>query len=77
MPTSMLTSFLYHRISHLLLTVSIPSLCDQANENVVKETKVKSLMNGVKDSTDCGIEESYVSADKYADIVTLPYVISY
>ena len=28
-------------------------------------------VNGVKDSKDGGVVESYVSADKYADIVTL------
>jgi hypothetical protein len=36
-------------------------------------------VKGVKDSKDGGIEESYVSADKYANIVTLSsyQVISY
>jgi hypothetical protein len=58
--------------------LSIPSFCDQGNGNVAKETKVKSLgVEGVKDSKDGGVVESYVSAEKYADIVTLSYVIPY
>ena len=46
------------------MTLSIPSLFDQGDENVAKETKVKSLgVSGVKDSKDGGVKESYVSAD--------------
>ncbi len=54
------------------MNLSIPSLCDQGDRNIAKETKVKSLgVEGVKDSKDGGIVESYVSADKYADIISL------
>jgi hypothetical protein len=54
------------------LKLSIPSLCDKGNGKVAKETKVKSLgVEGVKDSKDGGVKESYVSADKYADIISL------
>jgi len=68
----MLTSFLYHLIRHLSLTLSIPSLCYQGEGNVVKESEVKSLgVKGVKDSKDGGYLESYVSANKYADIISL------
>ena len=69
---SMLTSFLYHLIRHLSLTLSIPSLFDQ-NANVAnKETEVKSLgVKGGKDSKDSGVVESYVSANKYAAIISL------
>jgi len=68
---SMLTSFLYHLIRHLSLTLSIPSLFDQ-NANVAKETEVKSLgVKGVKDSKEGGVVESYVSANKYAAIISL------
>ena len=60
----MLTSFLYHLIRHLSLTLSIPSLCDQGDGNVAKETEVKSLgVKGGKDSKDGGVVESYVSTD--------------
>ena len=49
---------------HLLLTLSIPSLFDQVDGNVAKETEVKSLgVKGGKDSKDGGVVESYVSAD--------------
>jgi len=69
---SMLTSFLYHLIRHLSLTLSIPSLFDQVDGNVAKETEVKSLgVKGVKDSKDGGVVESYVSTNKYADIISL------
>ena len=38
----------------------------------MKETEVKSLgVNDLKDSKDGGVVESYVSADKYADIISL------
>ena len=69
----MLTSFLYHLIRHLLLTLSIPSLFDQVDGDVAnKETEVKSLgVKGGKDSKDGGYLESYVSANKYADIISL------
>ena len=68
----MLTSFLYHLIRHLSLTLSIPSLFDQGDENVAKETKVKSLgVKGVKDSKDSDVKESNVSGNKYADIISL------
>ena len=68
----MLTSFLYHLIRHLSLTLSIPSLFDQGDENVAKETKVKSLgAKGVNHPKDGGVKDSYVSADKYSHIVTL------
>ena len=54
------------------MTLSISSLRDQGDGNVARETKVKSLgVKGVKDSKDAGVEASFVSADKYADIVTL------
>jgi hypothetical protein len=60
------------------LILSIPSLFDQGNGNVAKETEVKSLgVKGVKELKDGGMEESYVSADKCAHIFTLSYVISY
>ncbi|KAL3778621.1 hypothetical protein ACHAW5_005068 [Stephanodiscus triporus] len=40
--------------------LSIPSFCDQGNGKVVKETEVKSLgVEGVKDSKDGGVEDSY------------------
>ena len=46
------------------MTLSIPSLFDQVNGNVAKETEVKSLgVKGGKDSKDGGVVESYVSAD--------------
>ena len=62
----------------LSFTFSFPSLFDQGDEKVAKETEVMPLgVKGVKDSKDGDVEESYVSADKYADIVTLSYVISY
>ena len=49
---------------HLLLTLSIPSLFDQVDGNVAKETEVKCLgVKGAKDSKDGGVVESYVSAD--------------
>ena len=68
----MLTSFLYHLIRHLSLTLSIPSLFDQGDENVAKETKVKSLgAKGVNHSKDGGNKESNVSGNKYADIISL------
>ena len=68
----MLPSFLYHLIRHLSLTLSIPSLCDQCNANVVKETEAKSVgVKGVKDSKDGGVKDSYVSANKYAAIISL------
>ena len=62
---SMLTSFLYHLVRHLSLTLSIPSLFDQVDGNVAnKETEVKSLgVKGVKDSNDGGVKDSYVSAN--------------
>ena len=64
--------------SVIISTLSIPSLCDQGNGNVAKETKVKSLsVNFVKDSKDDGVMDSYVSADKYADVDILSSVISY
>ena len=54
------------------MTLSIPSLCDQGNGNVAKETEVKSLgVKGGKDSKDGGVVESYVSANKYAAIISL------
>jgi phosphatidylserine synthase len=60
--TSMLTSFLYH-LRHLSLTLSIPSLFDQGDGNVARDTKVKYLgVEGVNDSKDGGVVESYVSA---------------
>ena len=34
-------------------------------------------VKGVKNLMESGMDESYVSADKYADIVTLSSVISY
>jgi len=68
----MLTSFLYHLIRHLSLTLSIPSLCDQNTKVANKETEVKSLgVKGGKDSKDGGVVESYVSANKYAAIISL------
>ena len=68
----MLTSFLYHLIRHLSLTLSIPSLFDQGDENVAKETKVKSLgAKGVNHPKDGGVKDNHVSADKYSHIVTL------
>ena len=66
------TSSLYHPIRHLSLTLSIPSLFDQGDENVAKETKVKSLgAKGVNHSKDGGVKESNVSGNKYADIISL------
>ena len=60
------------------MTLSILSLCDQGDGIVANETEVKSLgVKGVKDSKDGGVEESYVSADKYADVDKLSSVISY
>ena len=60
------------------MTLSIPSLCDQGNGNVAKETEVKSLgLKGVKDSKVGGVEECYVSADEDADVYKLSSVISY
>ena len=60
------------------MTLSILSLCDQGDGNIAKETEVNSLgVNGVKDSKDGGVEASYVSADKYADVDILSSVISY
>jgi hypothetical protein len=57
---------------YLLLTLSNPSLCDQGDGNVANESKVKFLtVEGVKDSKDGGVKDSYVSADKYADIISL------
>ena len=70
MPTSMLTLLIYHQKSLLLLLSSIPSLCDQGNGNIAKDAKVMSLgVKGVKDSKDGVVVESYVSAEKNADIV--------
>ena len=72
------TSSLYHPIRHLSLTLSIPSLFDQGDENFAKEIKVKSLgAKGVNDPKDGGVKESNVSGNKYADIATLSYVFSY
>ena len=66
------TSSLYHPIRHLSLTLSIPSLFDQGDEIVAKETEVKSLgAKGVNHSKDGGVKKSNVSADKYADIISL------
>ena len=46
------------------MTLSIPSLFDQGDGIVAKETEVKSLgVKGVKDSKDGGVVEGYVSAD--------------
>ena len=60
------------------MTLSIPSPCDQGNGIVANETKVKPLgVKGVKYLKDGGVVESYVSADKYADIITLASVIFY
>ena len=54
------------------MTLSIPSLFDQGDENVAKETKVKSLgAKGVNHSKDGGVKESNVSGNKYADIISL------
>ena len=55
------------------MTLSIPSLCYQVDGNVAnKETEVKSLgVKGVKDSKEGGVVESYVSANKYAAIISL------
>ena len=76
MPTSM--RYCYSIICLLSLTLSIPSLFDQGDGNVAKETEVKSLgVKDVKDSKDGGVKERYVSADKCADIFTLSYVFSY
>ena len=54
-------------ISHLLFTFSTPSLCDQSNQNVatVTEDMPPLGVKGVGASKDGGVEESYVSADKY------------
>ena len=69
---SMLTSFLSRLLRHLLLNFSIPSLCYQGEGNVAKESEVNCLgVKGVKDSKDGGVVESYVSANKYADIISL------
>ena len=60
------------------MTFLISSLCDQGDGNVARETKVKPLgLKGVKDSKDGGVEANYVSADKYADMISLSSVISY
>ena len=62
------------------MTLSIHSLFDQGDGKVAKETEVMPLgVNGVKDSKDGGVVESYVSAEMNADIVTLSsyQVISY
>ncbi len=59
------------------MILSCLSLCDQGDGNVAKETEVMPLgVKGVKDLKDGCVKDSYVSADKYADIVTLSYVIS-
>ena len=45
----------------------------------MEENEVKLPLGGkgAKDSKDGGVEESFVSADKYTDIITLSSVISY
>ena len=52
------------------MILSIPSPCEQGNGIVSNETKVKPLgVKGVKYLRDGGVVESYVSADKYADVL--------
>ena len=66
----------YSIICLLSLTLSIPSLFDQGNGNVAKETKVKSLgVEGVNDSKDGGVKDSYVSADKYSTVNCLSLIL--
>ena len=67
----------HYLFGHLLLTLSIPSLCDQGTKNDAKKTEVKSFgVRGVKDSNDGGVKGSFVSAENYV-IITLSSVISY
>ena len=68
----MLTSLFYQIKSSLIDFYQSLFLCDQGDGNVAKETEFKSLgLKGVEDSKDGSVEASYVSADKYADIVIL------
>ena len=63
--------------SSFIFFINFFFLC-QSNVNVEKETEVMPLgVKGVKALMESGMDESYVSADKYADIVTLSSVISY
>ena len=67
-------SLLYHFLS---FTFSLPSIFDQGDGKVAKETEVMPLgVKGVKASKDGGIKESIVSTDKYADVIKLSSVIS-
>ena len=45
----------------------------------MEENEVKPPLGGKgeKDPKDCGVKESFVSADKYTDIITLSLVMSF